>query len=260
MGAAGPSALRRAGLWVLLAALVLGFLALSAWQLQRRSWKLALIERVDQRVHAAPIPLPVAARWPDIGAAGYEYLPVSVHGRWLPAHTLLSQAVTELGSGFWVMTPLQQADGSSVWINRGFIPEAQRAAWLSSHARAASDADNDADSVQVSGLLRMNEPDGGFLRHNDPAQGRWHSRDVLAMAQAQQLPLASPFFIDAGLPSGSGTPVASPNTWPRAGMTVIRFHNSHLVYALTWFGLAALTLFGARLVWRQQRTPLSDQD
>ena len=157
MGAAGPSALRRAGLWVLLAALVLGFLALSAWQLQRRSWKLALIERVDQRVHAAPIPLPVAARWPDIGAAGYEYLPVSVHGRWLPAHTLLSQAVTELGSGFWVMTPLQQADGSSVWINRGFIPEAQRAAWLSSHARAASDADNDADSVQVSGLLRMNE-------------------------------------------------------------------------------------------------------
>jgi len=31
---------------------------------------------------------------------------------------------------------------------------------------------------------------------------------------------------------------------------VIRFHNSHLVYAITWFSLAALLSGGLVLVWR----------
>ena len=35
-------------------ALFLGFVALGAWQVQRLSWKLDLIERVDQRLKAAP--------------------------------------------------------------------------------------------------------------------------------------------------------------------------------------------------------------
>ena len=245
MAGAGRSALRRAGVWVLLATFFVGFLALGTWQLQRRTWKLALIERVDQRVHTPPVPLLAPSHWADVAAAGYEYLPVTVNGHWLHANTALSQAVTELGAGFWVLTPLRQADGSSVWINRGFIPDSERQRWPSPEAAA------DGAQVQITGLMRMNELGGGFLRQNDPAQARWHSRDVLAMAQAQRLPQASPFFIDASRPA-----VAAPaGTWPRAGMTVIRFHNSHLVYALTWFGLAALTLFGAWMVWRQPAAP-----
>ncbi len=41
-------------------ALFLGFVALGAWQVQRLSWKLDLIERVDQRLKAPPQPLPPA--------------------------------------------------------------------------------------------------------------------------------------------------------------------------------------------------------
>jgi surfeit locus 1 family protein len=41
----------------------------------------------------------------------------------------------------------------------------------------------------------------------------------------------APYFVDAqGAASG----------WPRAGLTVVRFRNDHLVYALTWFALAAM--------------------
>ncbi len=247
MAANGPSAWRRAGVWLFLATLFFSFVALGIWQIQRRAWKLALIERVDQRVHAAPVALPPPAQWAAITADSHEYLPVTVRGHWLASKTLLSQAVTELGAGFWVMTPLQQSDGSSVWINRGFIPDAQRKRWQASPAALV-----DRTSAQVTGLLRMSEPDGGFLRQNDPAQGRWHSRDVLAMAQAQGLSNASPFFIDAGLPGASATSTGA-GVWPRPSMTVIRFHNSHLVYVLTWFGLAALTAFGGVLVWRHQR-------
>src|SRR5262245_42515181 len=35
-----------------------GFCALGTWQVQRRAWKLDLIARVDQRVHAAAVPAP----------------------------------------------------------------------------------------------------------------------------------------------------------------------------------------------------------
>ena len=193
--AGGSPALRRAAVWALLATLFVVFLSLAAWQVQRRSWKLALIERVEQRAHGQPQPLSLPASWPNLTAAQAEYQPVAVSGTWLPQHTILSQAVTELGAGFWVMTPLQQADGSRVWINRGFVPEDQRATWLPSGDRPADNA-----PLQVQGLWRANEPDGGFLRHNDPAAGRWYSRDVVAMAQAQKLTNASPFFIDAGSP------------------------------------------------------------
>lgn len=236
--------LRRAVLALVGAALLLGFLALGTWQVERRAWKLALIERVDQRVHAAPVAPPPASRWPTVNAAEHEYLPVTLQGRWLPDKTVLTQAVTELGAGFWVLTALQQADGTQVLVNRGFVPQEQRAQW-----QAATPPEGPAN---VQGLLRMSEPDGGFLRANDPAQQRWHSRDVAAIAQALQLPNAAPFFIDAGLPAT--TPSATPGTgWPRAGLTVVRFRNTHLVYALTWYGLALMVVVAFWTVARYER-------
>jgi surfeit locus 1 family protein len=37
------------------------------------------------------------------------------------------------------------------------------------------------------------------------------------------------------------------------GLTVVAFPNNHLVYALTWFGLAALSAWGAALILRKAR-------
>lgn len=241
-------------------ALFLLFVALGSWQVERRGWKLALMQRVEQRLHAAPRPLPPRADWPRVDAAGHEYLAVKASGRWLPAKTVLTQATTTLGAGFWVLSALQLDDGGQVLVNRGFIPEAQRGAW------ATGTADTPADApVQIEGLMRMSEPGGGFLRRNDPAQQRWHSRDVAAIAQALGLQDAAPFFIDAGLPDAR-TPTAADvgpayaGPWPRPGMTVVRFHNSHLVYAITWYGLAAMVVAAAVFVVRhERRSPTSGQ-
>ena len=98
----------------------------------------------------------------------------------------------------------------------------------------------------VTGLLRVTEPRGGFLRANDPASNRWRSRDVEAIARAHGLADVAPYFIDADAAS-------DPGAWPRGGLTVIRFPNSHLVYALTWFGMALLSLAGMGLVLRERR-------
>ncbi|MFT3779745.1 MAG: SURF1 family protein [Ottowia sp.] len=218
------------------------FIALGTWQVQRRAWKLDLIARVEQRIHAAPVPLGSLGPWANITTARHEYQPVQIHGRLLADRTLLSQAATELGAGFWVMTPLRLPDGSFVWINRGFVPASARQDWAAPRAPGA-------DATTITGLLRMNEPGGGFLRRNDPQAGRWHSRDVLAMSAAQGLAPAAPFFIDAGLPGQT----AAPADGPRPGMTVVRFHNSHAVYALTWYGLALMVASAAWIVARSGR-------
>ena len=103
-------------------------------------------------------------------------------------------------------------------------------------------------TVTVEGLLRFSEPKGGFMRDNVPAEDRWHSRDVQAIAQAKGLQQAAPFFVDQGLP---GAAVAA--TWPRPGLTVIQFTNTHAVYALTWYGLALMVVGAAWLVVRHER-------
>ena len=231
-------------------ALFISFLSLGTWQVQRRAWKLDLIERIDQRVHAQPVAVPAAADWPQVSKESHEYLPVTASGRWLEGRSVLTQAVSELGAGFWLLTPLQQADGTQVLVNRGFVPTAERKAFADRIAAAgSSDAAANADPVVVTGLLRLSEPKGGFMRENAAAEDRWHSRDVAAIAAAKGLTQAAPFFIDLGLP---GQPVAD-NVWPRPGMTVIQFSNTHAVYALTWYGLALMVLLAAWLVLRHER-------
>lgn len=247
--------------------LFLGFVALGTWQVERRAWKLALIERVEGRVHAPPSPVPSEATWPTVNAADFEYLPVNVQGSWIPGKTVLTTAVTELGAGFWVISALRQPDGTTVLVNRGFVPQDQRSRWLSDTPSTANPIPTAAtDPVKITGLLRISEPGGGFLRTNDAAGGRWFSRDVAAISTALGLQRAAPFFIDAGLPAAttaapgsSGdvdarTASASAGPWPRTGMTVIRFHNSHLVYTLTWYGLALMVVVAGWYVARYERS------
>jgi surfeit locus 1 family protein len=211
---------------------VAGLMALGIWQVERRVWKLDLIDRVERRIHAAPVSIPPPRAWSSIDAADVEYLRVSVTGRFLHDRETLVQAVTERGPGFWVLTPLRTDGGSTVLVNRGFVPPDRR----DPAARPSADP---AGQVRVTGLLRMTEPHGAFLRTNDPAAGRWYSRDVAAIAAARGLSQVAPFFIDA-----DATPY--PEGWPAGGLTVVTFRNHHMVYALTWFALA-LMLGGAAL-------------
>ena len=237
-GRRGASPRARRVLTGMLFVLTLVFLALGSWQVQRLFWKLDLIERVEARVHAEAAPAPSEAEWPAVTAGKDEYRRVSASGVFDHGKTVLVQAVTERGAGFWAVTPLKRDDGSTILINRGFVPADRREA----SSRGAGDS---SGPVTVTGLLRMTEPGGGFLRSNDPAVDRWFSRDVAAIAAAKKLADVAPFFIDAdSKPNPGGLPVG--------GMTVVNFRNSHLVYALTWFALAAMSAGAAFAVYRQR--------
>lgn len=209
------------------------FAALADWQIHRRAYKLDLIARVEARVHTAPTPAPAPENWTNVSATADEYRRVIARGDWLEDRFVLVQAVTELGGGYWVMTPLARDDGTTVLVNRGFVPADKQDPTSWRLRRPKPDT--------VTGLLRMSEPGGAFLRANDPASNRWFSRDVAAIAASLGLAKVAPYFVDAErVPGESGLPVA--------GLTVIAFSNNHLVYALTWGALALMAAASAIFV------------
>ncbi|MBB3982069.1 surfeit locus 1 family protein [Sphingobium fontiphilum] len=234
MTPAPPAGGRRFGPIILLFALALGFVALGVWQVRRLAWKEALIARVDAGTKAPPVD---AAAIPPASARALEYRAVQLRGVYDPAGLALVAGASDLGSGYWVLAPLRLADGRLVYVNRGFLPVGSKA----DEARRALPT----GPVSVTGLLRLSEPGGAWLRANRPAEGRWYSRDIAAIAAQGRVRAQHGFFVDAReeSPRSANAPVP--------GLTVIRFANNHLVYALTWFALALLSVGAMVVLWRK---------
>ncbi|MBX5082970.1 SURF1 family protein [Rhizobium lentis] len=219
---------KRALFAVCLALLAATLIALGTWQVERLAWKRDLIARVEERVHASPVPAPARADWAKVNAVDDEYRRVTVAGTLANDKETLVYASTALGPGYWVITPLMLADGTAVLVNRGFVPTDRR--------DPASRREGQLPGpIEITGLMRMTEPKGSLLQSNDVAADRWYSRDVAAIAQKRGLSAVAPYFIDADA-------AANPGGLPVGGLTVIHFPNNHLVYAITWYGLAAMVL------------------
>lgn len=262
---AKPNSLKKLAGWVLAFFLVSVFTSLGIWQLKRLAYKEALIAKVENRAFNLPVELPEVARWSDIDRERYEYTRVTLCGRFVDGDAPRTLAVTELGAGYWILAPFAVEQGYTVWVNAGFVPQKQEQIDLPSGA------------VEVVGLLRITEPNGGFLRDNQPKVGRWYSRDVAALSTWYGVDNAAPYFVDAFEirpidPSGKLTPKAplnsstysfgangnpanklapAPGGQPITGLTVLHFANNHLSYALTWFAMALGTL--AITVWLSTR-------
>jgi surfeit locus 1 family protein len=222
---------------VLTVAAIVMFMALGIWQVQRLVWKTDLIARVNARVHAPAVTAPGADAWGQVNKAADEYRHVTLRGRFLNDAEAQVYTLSDYGAGYWVMTPLQRDDGTVVYINRGFVPTDKRAPATRMEAQARGD-------ITVTGLLRMSEVKGWLLSQaNDPAHDAWYRRDVAAMAQARHIGIVAPYFVDA-----DNSP--NPGGWPKGGLTVVKFPNSHLMYAISWFSMAVM-LAGVSvwLVW-----------
>jgi len=207
--------------------------ALGIWQLQRLQWKNALIERVETRLNLPPVPAPPQSQWGQVTLESHEYRPVTIKGHFAENKDILVSTVTDYGSGYWLLTPLQQADGSYIFINRGFVPMA----WRNQASRPANQS-TPGQEIKITGLVRMSEGAGFFPRRNDPKRDRWYSRQLEAFALARDLENVAPYFIDADASlNQEGAPIG--------GLTIVTFRNTHLTYAITWFviALGALAAF-----------------
>ncbi|MGQ4275266.1 SURF1 family protein [Terrihabitans sp. B22-R8] len=221
-------------------------IGLGTWQLQRLSWKEALVTRISARVAEPVTNAPPPADWRSLDLDAWEYRPVEARGRFrndleVRVYTLLGEARGPLaGAGYWVLTPLERDEGGTIIVNRGFVP-LDRAEPAS---RPGSQVD---DEVQVKGLLRRPEDRNPFTPDDKPQDRLFYARDPAAIAAGLSLQEVAPFTIDA---RDSG-----PQGLPQGGETRLSFTNRHLEYALTWYGLAgALAAVLIAHLWRLRRT------
>jgi surfeit locus 1 family protein len=217
-------------------------LALGTWQVNRLTWKRDLVARVEERAHASPVEAPAASEWPALtDPAQYEYRRVKITGTFRHQDEVQVYTVTDLGPGYWVLTPLERQDGTRVIINRGFVPTDKRAPETRPEGEMAG-------TVEIVGLMRAPETGGLFLRTNDPQNDRWYSRNIAQITTAKKIDNAAPFYIDADA-------TANPGGFPVGGKTMLTFPNNHLSYAITWYILAGMVVAAGWYVMRNLNAP-----
>jgi len=201
--------------------------ALGFWQLQRLAWKQGLIERIETRVESEPISLSKAiAQWKRSGDV--DYLRVRLDGTFDHDKERHYYTIVDGKAGWRVITPLVTTGKQVVMADRGFVLNELKDA----KSRAAGQI---AGLASVVGLARKGATQDPFAPDNSPEKNSWFWRDLEGMARSvlspQEQKWLVPFFVE--LEAG---PV--PGGWPKGGVTRLELPNSHLQYALTWFGLA----------------------
>lgn len=226
------------------------FSALGVWQVQRLNWKTNLITNVNQRVHLPPIKAPPQDQWAYVTFERDEYRPVAITGKFLINKNILVTAVAQDTSGYWVLTPLQTADNSLTFVNRGFIPMDARHNFQNSeqsqrNAQIHQDSATDTKQTTIIGLLRMSEKNGFF--HAKIILTKIYGIHVISPLWHKNLDYHLLLLILL-MPEKN-----SPREkLPIAGLTVVHFRNNHLVYAITWFILAAGVLGASFFLLRQK--------
>ena len=201
---------------VVMATILIG---LGIWQLERLQWKEALIVTTNRAVHATPMPVDAAL------AKGGNYLHVSLAGYFLNAKESYVFTTDEAGDPVYhVLTPFVTIRGQSFMVDRGMVPKDKR-------DPATRQAGLISGMTALTGIWRTPDSPGVFTPSPDTAHRIWYARDLKAIAATDHVSLTAPVVIEAdAIPNSGG--------WPLGGQTVVDFPNSHLSYALTWFGLA----------------------
>ncbi|XP_034941337.1 surfeit locus protein 1 [Chelonus insularis] len=220
---------------------------LGTWQVERRRWKLNLIEELKQRTTSSPVPLP-----DDLSQLqDMEYMPVKVKGEFLydkefllgPRSLILDgkpaseKSVSSMGgsnkySGYYVVTPFKVKDRDLIiLVNRGWIRTRL-------DKMPPEKLGHVSGVVEITGLVRHTEQRPPFMKANRPETGIWSYRNIGSMALEVGV---DPVFIDlteeCDVPNG-----------PIPGQTLVDLRNEHLSYIFTWYLLSGLS----GLMWYRQ--------
>lgn len=202
-------------------------LALGFWQLDRAGQKDALIADMEARLVGAPGTLPMSPA-PDAD----NYRPVRVEGVFEPAQTFVLSAVKGQGPGFRVIGAFRTDEGRVILVDRGFLPEAQRASLPAP----------DATPQTLIGNLQWPDDADSFTPGHDAARDLFFARDVAPLAEHLGTEPAMLVLRASNPPH----PVIQP--MPVDGVSI---PDNHFGYAVQWF-LMALAWVGMTVffLWR----------
>jgi surfeit locus 1 family protein len=186
--------------------------ALGVWQVQRLAWKEGLLAAIEARLADAPVAIPAA---PD--PARDRFAPVAVAGSWTGQEIRVLASRKGVGPGYRIVAVLETETGRRLLVDRGFLPEARKAAAPAGGA------------ASVTGNLHWPDETDRFTPPPDARTGLWFARDLPAMAAALG---TEPVLVVARAIEPADAAVM-PLPLDTAGIP-----NDHLGYAITWFSLA----------------------
>ena len=153
--------------------------------------------------------------------------------------------------GRYMLTPVRLSDGSSVFVNRGWVPEDEDSKTWPENAIDAS------GTVRFVGVARLGEAMPKFVTEGQGSREdmrNWHWLDLQLLQRMQEGAL--PLVVDAHEPEPAN------GKWPirRMAKHYLEFNimpMMHHIYAATWFSLSlGIVAVGVALL-RRGRVPVS---
>jgi len=197
---------------------VLAFLG--SWQLQRLSWKEAIISDLDARLQAAPIQIP-----PSPSSETDNYTSTELTGSLGSEELHVLTSAKPFGPGFRVIRPFKTVEGRLVLLDTGFVPEAQKL------------SERSTGEIDVIGNLIWPRETNSFTPEPNFDRNIWFARDTEKMAEHLG---TEPVMIVLR----ESTPALSTVPLP----VTVNIPNDHLQYAITWFSLMVVWI-GMTLLW-----------
>ena len=222
---------------------VVGCVLLGLWQLDRLDQRQRANDLIRDRSNRTAVTVDEAMVGRDPDQA--NYLAVADAGTYLAGEQVVIRSRSQgEAAGSWVVTPLRTDSGTTVLVNRGFVPDV---------TVTPGEVPVPAGPVEVTGWLRRSERRGP-LGPRDPDQGRLEafSRIDVARVDAQIPGDLAPVWLQLATeapPPGPGAP--DPVPLPELG------EGPHLGYAIQWFTFATLGVIVYGLLLRRRSRELS---
>ncbi|MBU2992023.1 SURF1 family protein [Octadecabacter sp. 1_MG-2023] len=190
---------------------------LGIWQVNRLDWKQGVIEDINGRLAAAPVPLQERVL-PEVD----NYLSVIVEGAATGEEIRFLDSGTAAGTGHHIISAFVTTSGRRIMIDQGLLP------------LYADQGTPMTEQVTVQGNLIW--PDD--ISDQPPSGDEWYARNVPAMAEVLK---TEPILIQLYAASAYDERLTPLQVDTR------NIKNDHLEYAITWFLLAvvwaAMTIF-----------------
>ncbi|MEO8344894.1 MAG: SURF1 family protein [Betaproteobacteria bacterium] len=211
------------------------FVSAGHWQQGRMEQKQALRAQFDSANAAAPAALPADA----VDWTTWRYRPVAITGTFdAPRQVLIDNKVEEGRAGYHVVTPILQADGRAVLVDRGWVASGESRMHLPR-------ADPPAGTVTVRG--RVNIPSANYIELERDAHAGivWQNLDPARFASATGLAVL-PIVVEQTTPIDASDRLV--RNWAAPDFGIDR----HRIYMVQWY-LFAATAAGLWLFFNLRR-------
>lgn len=227
---------------LLMLTLVVLFINLGFWQVQRLEHRREENARISARLEAGVQPYSVlksrySATANKTAQNSVDQRQTRLTGRYDPQHELLwrSAGLYQGHPGYYLLTPLVIAPGRAILVDRGWVP-------IEMNTPPIGEAAPPKGNVTLEGRLRVSQPQPATnFAPKDPAEGKLSKVFWLTTARLEkQMPYRlEPVFLvlDKQTPKQS-EPL--PIIVPPEPLT----EGSHLSYAMQWFSFALIGIIG----------------